>query len=333
VICLSRILYLHVGPRKTATSAIQNFLRQHDNSVVVYPKAGLEPPGSHHGLVYEFFGNDRNGKISNRSAINQLLKQIELESKGSDRNVVISSEALELKWSDVGKFANALLPHLSRTPLDVEIILACREHFSRAASWYNHRTRALGVNKQRVLPDEFLADHAAEICYEPLVKRLRGTGLRVTVLDYHPSETWTDRFFRHVGFRDDQLPRIRARHVAVSAKVLIAKIAAHHMVPSHDDRQEYLKAFMQMSESRAPSKFIFGRECAKNADSLFGKDREFLLKECGISLNHPDIETIENAFCINQADLEEIAAVAENIGKEGQQITEFARQYVRVVPT
>ena len=60
---MPRTLYLHVGPRKTGTSALQHILRNHDNSIVVYPKVGLWGDGSHHGLVFRFFGVDRSGKI------------------------------------------------------------------------------------------------------------------------------------------------------------------------------------------------------------------------------------------------------------------------------
>ncbi|HTW31951.1 MAG TPA: hypothetical protein VMD76_09745 [Candidatus Sulfotelmatobacter sp.] len=55
---MARKLFVHVGPRKTATSAIQDCLRRHDNSIVIYPKVGLEGPGCHHGLVYAFAGRD-----------------------------------------------------------------------------------------------------------------------------------------------------------------------------------------------------------------------------------------------------------------------------------
>jgi hypothetical protein len=46
---LERKLFIHVGPMKTGTTALQTFLRDHDGSLVLYPKkTGQYDPGAHH---------------------------------------------------------------------------------------------------------------------------------------------------------------------------------------------------------------------------------------------------------------------------------------------
>ena len=52
-----RTLYIHVGPAKTGTSAIQHALLTHDGSVVTYPQVGLSRGGSHNNLVLNFFSD------------------------------------------------------------------------------------------------------------------------------------------------------------------------------------------------------------------------------------------------------------------------------------
>lgn len=89
----------------------------------------------------------------------------------------------------------------------MEILFACREHFSRAASLYNHRT-ARWTSQENRTPDQFLVECAADVCYAPLVRNLRRAGFPITALNYHPSLDWVERFLTHIGFQRDRLPTI-----------------------------------------------------------------------------------------------------------------------------
>jgi hypothetical protein len=57
---LDRKLFIHAGPTKTGTTAIQNFLRDYDGSQVLYPKTGQFGSGAHHNLVYNFLDDFSN---------------------------------------------------------------------------------------------------------------------------------------------------------------------------------------------------------------------------------------------------------------------------------
>lgn len=324
---MARTLFVHVGPRKTATTAIQAFLGKHDNSIVIYPKVGLHGIGSHHGLVFSFFDAAR--KKDDSDSIEQLFEKIGEQTRDSDLDVVISSEAMEIQNRDVGAFVRALLPYVSRTPIKVELVLAVREHFGRTASLYNHLVRARKGAVQRNLPDEFLEANAAEMCYAPYVRRLKNSGFNVTALNYHPSESWTDRFFAYIGFPADEIPKIDMRHVALSPKVLIALAATNETVRSKDNRRKFRLAFAAMPESKTPSRFIFGQEAARTAEVLFSEDRKFLFDEFGIKIVGPDVENEQNAFFLSHDEFEEIAAVARDLGPGGNKILKFAREYVR----
>jgi hypothetical protein len=318
---LSRTLYVHVGPMKTGTTAIQRVMQQYDNSLIIYPKVGLWNDGSHHGLVFKFFGEPTGNKIP--GDIDGFFAKIAEESKYAEQNVLISSETLIDR--DCEGFIRALLPHVSDAQMKVEILVACREHFSKAASLFNHRLRE-GVPPH---PDQFLQRHAASLCYAPLIKKLQKSPFKVTTLNYHPSESWVTRFLAHVGLPEYQIPQIEEMRVSLSPKATIAKLGINRLKLSKEERHHYLRRFKKMPESRVASKFIFGPEAAAAAERIFSEDRQFLLHERGLHLAAPDIKTQENMLFINAEEFSEIVAVAQKLGPHGEEIVQFARQYLR----
>lgn len=326
---MSRTLYVHVGPRKTATSTIQDALRCHDNSLIIYPKVGLFADGSHHNLVYQILGEvRRSSRAVWQQSLDSLLEKFSHETSASDRNIVISSEVLA-ESRDVGAFIRSLIPHVG--PVDVEIIFVCREHFARAASWYNDRMRAphrLNAER-RISPDEFLDRRSAELCYAPLVRRLRSSGFPVTALNYHPSETWTERFFAHIGLPVSvTLGTLKHKRVGLSTKVLIATIATNRSVRSNEERCKILAAFTAMRGTHERSKFIFGRGAAAGAEKLFGDDRKFLWDDCGIRIEPPDLASQHDGFSITREELREIAEVSRSFGATGSKIVAIAATFV-----
>jgi len=315
---LPRTLFVHVGPRKTATSTIQQVMRNHDDSVVIYPKVGLWGDGSHHGLVFSFFDNPR--KVD--TDIQRLFEGIERETRGSHLNVLISSETLNAEH-DIGEFIRALLPYVDSEPVNVEILLACREHFSRVASLYNHRLRFGDC----ISPDDYLIKFAAKSCYRPLVEQLKKTGYKTTALDYH-REDWVEHFLTYIGFTREQLPKIKRKLVSLSPKVTIAKIAINQVIQSEELNRELTDAFKKLPQSRKPSMFIFGPEAAAEAERSFGPDRKLVRDEFGIELVPPAPEERKSALFITPEELSEIAAVAKQFGPKGEEIVRLASGYV-----
>lgn len=316
-----RRLYIHVGPRKTATSTIQQALASHDNSAVFYPRTGQGLGGAgqvhgHHGLVLGFFGGNED-----RDA---LMDSLAAECSQSARDILLSAEILDNK--DIGALAQALLDRLD-VAMDVEIIFACREHFSRAASLYNHRTRRR-KSQDYCLPDQFLTECAAELCYAPLVQNLRRTGYAITALNYHPSSDWVERFLAHIGFGKDQMPAISNNLVAFSPKILVAYLAVKD-ISSEKRRRELRKALGRIADARTPSGFIFGPDAAEVAERQFTPDRQFLKDEFGIDLVPPPPETRGIGLRIGADEFADIVAVTKDFGVDGQAVADFASQFVR----
>ncbi|MGH6889597.1 MAG: hypothetical protein ACREHF_10415 [Rhizomicrobium sp.] len=209
--------------------------------------------------------------------------------------------------------------------MDVEILVACREHFSRASSLYNHKLR--GANPPD--PDRFLQKHAAKLCYAALLNKLQETSFRVTLLNYQPSETWVTRFLAHVGFQPEQIPESKIKRQALSAKGIVAKLAINRLRQPKEAKRRIFDRFKQMPESRAASKFIFGPAAAAAAEQYFSTDRELLAREWGIELDVPELGAQENTLFINADELDDIASVANELGAPGRKIIRFARQYLR----
>lgn len=316
---MPRTLFVHIGPRKTATSTIQQVMRNHDNSVVIYPKVGLWDDGSHHGLVFSFFDRRRKPQADTQS----LFEDIARETRGSDLNVLISSETLNAE-QDIEAFIGALLPYIDSETANVEILIACREHFSRVASLYNHRLRS----GERVHPDEFLVKVAAKSCYRPLLDRLKKTGYKITGLNYHRAD-WVEHFLTHVGFTRAQLPNVKDKLVSLSPKATIAKIAINHVAESEDLNRALTEAFRKLPQARKPSMFIFGPEAAAEAERIFAPDRKLVWDEFGIELVPPAPEERKSVLFITPDELSEIAFVARPFGSKGEEIVRLASAYLR----
>lgn len=179
---MARALFLHLGPAKTGTSAIQHILSHHDGSVVLYPHVGLWGDGSHHNLVLNFYGEYQRPEME-RENVGCLFARLADEAPASDRDLVISSEMLAGR-KKIRDFANAI-----QTAAGCELRIVCvvvvREHRERAASLYNQRVKDAVFLEQRS-PDEFLIEHPERICYAALLRRLRTAGIEVIVVNHHP---------------------------------------------------------------------------------------------------------------------------------------------------
>lgn len=321
-----RKLYVHVGPKKTGTTAIQTTLEQHDGSVVVYPQAGRGEEKSHHPLVLEFFKDRESPERLPSDCIDRMLADLSREIGGVDRPVVISCEGLETR--DAGAFVDALLP-LFGGAVDTEFLVAYREHFARISSWYGHRIRTKRQKGVPPSPDEYLERNARKFCYAPFLENLRHAGWRVTVLNYHPSADWVDRFLKHIGFPQDAIPAVECRNVGLSTKILIASLATKLAVRAERPRLRYLREFEKLDDARTPSKFIFGRQAASRAEEIFSTDRRYLREHFGVFAPDPQLELAENALWITPQEFTEIEAVATRFGDDGRKIMEAVRHYLR----
>lgn len=328
---------MHVGPPKTGTSAIQSFLRSHENSVVIYPKAGIAEGSGHAGLVQVFFKTDSAQEHSGTecgSGWRSILEKISQETGGSDKDIVISSETFAKPYGsckDVGSFIRALTQVIDPPAREVEILIACREHLSWAASVYNQRVKSKNTGRPEVrTPDKFLRDCASELRFGGVIRKLRNTGFKVTVLNYHPSDDWAQRFLTCVGFAPGQVKARELRNASLSVPMLIAKIAANKVLGTEGERRRFARILKGRKVTIAAGASIFGRQASAEADAQwFASDRQFLEKEFGIRFSVADRSNTESAFFLDANGLAEIAATVKDFGDKGDAILEMAKEYLR----
>lgn len=322
-----RKLYVHVGPMKTGTTAVQSVLREHDNSVVIYPR-GFLYAGAHHPLVFNFFGDSR-AKRTGLVDFHEPLEEIRTLTTGNDRNLLISSEALvPMAWQphriEPGALIRALLPYAGVEESDVEILATCREHFSWAASTYNQRLKGSETSG----PDEFLRRFAGALCFAPILRSLERSGFRVTAMNYHPSESWVERFLTYVGFPPQAIPQTENLNTSLTPSGLILKLAANRSLPGGKTSRKLRRKLLSTPEFAAPSQFIFGGDAVRAAEEIFSEDRRILAGEYAIDLPQPDLDA-PNMFFVSPQDLETIENFARSLGVDERAIVGAAREFVR----
>jgi hypothetical protein len=324
---LTRTLFVHVGPAKTGTSAVQDILRAHDNAVVIYPKVGLWPDGSHHNLVLNFLGDFSRAEVVPEN-VEELFDRIADEAVGSDRDVVISSEILA-GHKRAADFIHALRARLGAN-WRVEILFVVRDHLERAASIYNQRVKD-PVFCERRDPDQFLVEQAAQMRYARPLRRLRRTKLDVTVLNYHPAGNFVARVLKHLGFAEGHMPATPMRNVSLSPQALVATLAANRVAGSSQDRDRIVAALRKMPNGFAPSQIIFAAQAIAEAEKEFARDREFLHESFGVDISIARDPQASGALQIGEADFDGIAAATAALGDAGAKVREIARTYVRRV--
>lgn len=297
-------LYLHVGPAKTGTSAVQHVLRQHDDSLVHYPRLGLWRDGAHHNLVFNVYREFSRPEIE-RLDVAAALAELGAGARRSARPVVISSEALFGR--NLEPFLDAALGALAARRDEAEIVVVIREPFARAASAYNQAVKDPQSSERRA-PGAFLRQHARDFCYAPELAKLASLGAAVHLIGYEPESDFVARFLAHLGFPPDRIPPGEARNVSLSVKGLIATLAANRVAASRAQRIRLFDALRRQRRFFAPSRFLFDAQSAQAAAPLFREDRERLALDWRFSAPAVDLARTRDEFRLTEAEAAEIAA-------------------------
>jgi hypothetical protein len=322
---LTRTLFLHVGPAKTGTSAVQHVLRRHDNSIVIYPKVGLWADGSHHNLVLNYFGEFSRPEVVREDPAD-LLARIGQEARGSRRDIVISSEILAGR-KNLAAFTEAIEREVGES-LRIELVMVAREHFERAASLYNQRVKDAVTGETRD-PDAFLGAHARGICYSNFLKRARKTSFGLSVVNYHPAEDCVQRVLSRFGFPHERAADQPSRNVSLGRAALVASLAANRAAGSREERERFAASLRRMPGFHTPAGFIFGTDAALQADQKFRKDRNFLLHRFDIEFSLPDFSQEPKPFGIDETEFGHISDIAARFGSYGERIIGAVRPYIR----
>jgi hypothetical protein len=322
---LGRKLFMHAGPAKTGTSALQAVLRDHDGSVVLYPKAGQWEAGAHHDLVYNYVG-DFSWTKTRQIGFDAILNGMAEEARLSDKPIVISSELLP-QYDDAGEMIRIIADRLGVS--DVEIVLLAREHFALLASHYRWRLMLTYPHCHDRTPDEYVLRYRTSLCLEKFIRRYRDEGFRVSVLNYDPVKDAVPNFLRHVGFSPQEIPEIPIVNRSPGIKAAIARLALNRAGIVGEPRTRSIVAQRALAEESSRGGFIFGPEAARAAEKCFLADREFLHREFGVVIRPPDLDSAQNIFRITEAEYSELAKLARGSDEEKERYREELRHFIR----
>ncbi|HEY3779214.1 MAG TPA: hypothetical protein VGL35_14270 [Rhizomicrobium sp.] len=321
---MTRRLYLHLGPAKTGTSAIQHVLSGHDGSVVLYPRIGLWSDGSHHNLVLNYFGEYTRPEMVREDA-GGLLEQIGEMARRSDRDLVISSEILAGRRT-LDEFAAALQKAVG-CDLRVVLLFVVREHFERAASLYNQRVKDAATSERRD-PDDFLIENPERLCYAHQLRRLQRTDFDLRVLSYHPAEDCITRCLQFLGFPVEQIPELPRRNISLGRTALVATLAANRLVETPQDRSRFNEALSRIPGRFAPSEMFFGKDAVARVRPMFAADRKYLRREFGVKLPRADLSNA-SPFTLSENDFADIASAMASYADDRRPILDMVAHYVR----
>lgn len=320
-----RKLFVHVGPTKTGSSAIQALFKESRTREILYPETGRWPDGSHHKLVFSQRGIERYGLID-IPPWSQLLDSLEHEISNSGKNILISSEVCQVE------FIKNLLPLVKKYRLDLQPILVIRNPLERAASLYNQSVKdpVIGLNEE---PDEFLTLRKDRFRIRPLYSSWLNICEKVITLPYRDKLPLVQRFCSaiDISINTDSLEKRYNR--SMGGHALIAILIANKLLSKEEKRRDFFEQLRNDQSFRVWSgdSFPFGYEAcesfldANKSDIAWARDHLKIMQEqpsdvCGrrFTLSENDTEKINfhlDKFGLLRQNKESISKILEHFSK------------------
>ncbi len=239
---MPRTLFLHSGPGKTGTSAIQAVLRDATPPGLLYPTTGQWPDGAHHKILFAMRGKTKRGDID-IPPFEDLMSDLCAELDAAETDVVISSESFGTQDFEV--FLDHLNRRLERPFDDMQVIVVLRHPLERAASAYNQNIKDMALTTVQ-MPKPYLETSALSLRLAPLVRAWKTMPVPVTFLNYHPSATLVHRFFETIGHlpEDGKLPE-KTHNQSISGYALLTLLAGRMVGLSPEDLKTLFKGLRQ----------------------------------------------------------------------------------------
>lgn len=242
-----RSLYIHVGPAKTGTSAVQGTLRTTTPPGLSYPKTGQWGDGAHHLLVWALAGLKMRGDQS-IPEIDDLLPALVEELDAAPGDVLISSEAFNAKTSG-SALLEKLSPTLDRLSLDPVVVMAVRDPVARISSVYNQAVKDT-VRAETRAPDTFMDEQWKSFRTVPAVNGWKRIGLPVTLIGYAPGESFVQRFLALIagpgtaadGALGDQSSEQLWPNRSISLPALITMLVANRALATHREKASFFES-------------------------------------------------------------------------------------------
>lgn len=287
---MTRTLYLHCGPAKTGTSAIQAYLRDNSHHPdLLYPQTGQWGDGAHHHLAFALQGMTARGPVQ-VEPLDRLHGALTAELAASDaRDMLISSEGLTPKDA---------LPAFHREFADlvagfdrVVTLVVLRHPLERAASAYNQNIKDQVIAEKR-LPDAYLAEAGPGFALMPLVRRWQRAVPGVTFLSYHPAKRLLHRFMRALDRDFTETGGRTRRNRSLGGRAALTLLLGNRLTAGPAERAA-LFAALRRDDKRSVhqgSSYLFSAAATRACLAELSPDLQALRDTLGIDLTglYPD---------------------------------------------
>lgn len=252
-----RKLFLHVGPEKTGSSAIQALFEQDDYEEVLYPKVGRWSDGAHHKLLFSSKGVTNYGETEIEEW-NELLVELDNEISGNNKNLLLSTEGAS------PDFLRKLRPLIIKYRFKVTVIYVVRDPLNRAASLYNQHVKdpsvGLGLH-----PDEYLFGKVRNFKNKKQVRIWKKVSSSVVVIPYRCEEPLVARFANIVGITEPLNEPEKIYNPSIGGHAMVAQLIVNNICKSEGLRRSMLERLLHLPHFDPWTGKFFpfsGRACA-----------------------------------------------------------------------
>ncbi len=275
--------YLHVGPPKTGTTAVQGVLRGGGAAGLTYPQTGQWSDGAHHKLVFALAGARKRGD-TDIPPIDDLSAPLIKELEAAEGDVLISSELFEPDTSGrafLERFGPAIAERFDR----IVIVIAVRDPLERAASFYNQDVKDPVVGETRA-PDLYLLEKPLRFALMPLIDRWSQFSAQLLVINYHPAASFVSRFLKSLGHGDVAFAESTWQNRSMSGKSVLALLAANRLLTEMKDREAFFASLRNDAAFRVwkGASFPFSAPATESFERVLRPDMDALRRESGVDL-------------------------------------------------
>lgn len=303
---MTRTLFLHVGPAKTGTSAIQAFFKSREFDSVYYPEAGQWPDGAHHKLVFAAKGLRKYGVID-IPEWSDLKQQLYAEIAATDKDIFLSSEVCQPDFMEVVRGIT------SQFGLKLVVIMVYRNAIERASSVYNQDVKdpVVGLN---LTPDDFLQQKANQLRIRPLFERWEREVNDIRLLPYVSDKPLLERICALLGVQTTTDDAAKVFNRSMGGHALLAMLIANKLLPSEEQRRAFFDAMRALTDFRiwTGSSYPFSREAVEILKKELQDDFDWAKAEIGAA--DSSTYTWRDRFVLSAEEGDKIIALLDQQG-------------------
>jgi hypothetical protein len=303
---MNRTLFLHVGPAKTGTSAIQAYFKSNQFETIYYPHTGQWPDGSHHKLVFATRNLRYYGPIE-IPEWEELKQQLCAEIATTNKDIFISSEVCQPGFIDY------LTEITTQFNLQLKVIMVYRDATARASSIYNQNVKdpvvGLALN-----PDDFLEQQVNQFKIRPLFQRWRKKTNEIHLMSYGSDTPLLASFCKYIGVMVSEDDASKIFNRSMGGHALIAMLIANKVLASENERRAFFEAMRQRVGFRIWSggSYPFTRQAVEKLKVELQCDRQWAVSYCKELGFNSLAEQIPKPFVLNSTECNKIIALLEN---------------------